>query len=101
MKKKIRKKTENYGHGNLPILVDSEPGMQPRFKLCTQPKPTSFTDKLPTGNFCNCEMTEEGRAKLTHYWIIYAFILNFIINFVRRSVRLDADFDVSLNFVKF
>lgn len=62
MKKKIRKKTEIYDHGNMSILDDSEPVMQSMFKLCTQPKPTSFTDKLLTGDFCNCEMTKERRA---------------------------------------
>lgn len=40
--KKIGNKTENYGHENLLILDVSEPGMQSRFKLCIQRKPTSF-----------------------------------------------------------
>jgi len=74
-KKEIRNKTETYGHENLHILDDSEPVMQSRFKLCTQPKPTLFTDKLLTGNFCNCEMTKERRAKtysLLSYFCFYS-----------------------------
>jgi len=73
MKRKIRNKTENYGHENLLILDDSESGMQSRFKLCTQPKPTSFTDKLLAGNFCNCEMTKERRAKTYSLWNYLCF----------------------------
>lgn len=45
------------------ILDDFEPGMESSFKLCSQTKFTSSTYKLLTGNFCNCEMMKEGRAK--------------------------------------
>jgi hypothetical protein len=73
MKTKIRNKMENYSHENLLILDDSEPSMQSCFKLCTQPKSTSFTDKLLTGNFGNCEMTKEGRAKTYSLWNYLCF----------------------------
>ena len=58
MTKKIVKKTENYGNENLLIINDSEPSRQPRFKFCTQTKPTLFTDSFISGNFSKCEMTK-------------------------------------------
>ena len=99
--KKTRNKKENYGHENLLIFYDSEPSMQSRFKLCTQPKPASFTTSCLLVISVTARWRKKGEPKLTHFWIIYVFILNFIVNFERRNFRLDAEFDVSLNFFKF
>ena len=101
MKKKIRNKTETMVMRTCSFwMIPSQvwnPGSSCVLNLNLLHSPTSFLGVISV----TARWRKKGEPKLTHYWIIYVFILNFIFHFVGRSVRFDAEFDVSLNFVKF